>query len=519
MVNIRKSVTAALLAAAVLAGQAGTAELFSVSASAAYVNDLKINGPDQVTISGDQATEFTYYFSGEGIKSIQQSASDNLSLNMVDIHWDSYPNECYVIYSVRSWDGKGGEVKFWLNDADGNNVKSVTTKVKVAGETDSAAEVKFKDMSFPASITKGKGQHIKGTVTSTEKIDGIQAVVYDSKNKAVMKASVKPGKKTYKLYDSDLDWDLSFGKLGAGEYTLCYYVASGSTDTSYKHKFTVKGSSSEAKVTFSGMSFPENIGVGKGQHIKGTVKASASIKKIQAVIRDSSGKEVKSAAVKPGKKSYKLYDSDLDWKLPFASLSAGEYTLTYKVTAGSTTKSYTHKFSVGGKNSGKKDDKTNAKMEDAISWMVEREGWKKADFGYKWEWCTAAVSDAMKNSGYKICRTLNPCDFVIDVCGEHDMGTFYCFRAENLKSLKSNGMSKSGLKHVKSVSRDDITPQRGDIVIYRWSDDNGYNWSHIGIVTGYSKGEIYTIEGNTSGGKMAKRTRSYNSEVVGILRM
>ena len=162
---------------------------------------------------------------------------------------------------------------------------------------------------------------------------------------------------------------------------------------------------------------------------------------------------------------------------------------------------------------------TNSKIESSISWMEYRQGWNKDDMGYKYDWCTAALCDAMIDSGYDICRTWNTCDFVIDICDNHGMGTFYCFRNANYQSLKNNGMSKSGFNHVIKTSRSDFTPQRGDIVVYRWSDDFGYNWSHIGIITNYSNGTLYTIDANTSGGKVAKRTRSYNSEVVGILRM
>lgn len=163
----------------------------------------------------------------------------------------------------------------------------------------------------------------------------------------------------------------------------------------------------------------------------------------------------------------------------------------------------------------------DSKKENAISWMTSREGWTRKDMGYSCDWCTLAISDGLRSAGYSICRSYNPRDLVIDICDNHSMGTFYCFRDKNVQSLKNNGMSSSGLKRVKSVSRSDVTPSRGDIVIYLWKGDTQYNWSHCGIILDYDPigNKITTIEGNTSGGVMSTRTRSYSSEVVGILRL
>ena len=93
------------------------------------------------------------------------------------------------------------------------------------------------------------------------------------------------------MFNSALDWDLSFSELPAGDYKLTYFVASGATDRSYTHTFTVRENTEDgAIILFHDMEFPENIAVGKGQHIKGTITSSGIIKKVQAVITDSSGK-------------------------------------------------------------------------------------------------------------------------------------------------------------------------------------------------------------------------------------
>lgn len=54
------------------------------------------------------------------------------------------------------------------------------------------------------------------------------------------------------------------------------------------------------------------------------------------------------------------------------------------------------------------------------------------------------------------------------------------------------------------------TPKRGDIVTYDWDKDG---WpDHIGIVTAIHKGSIQTIEGNTSGHRVAEQI--YHSQAA-----
>jgi hypothetical protein len=50
--------------------------------------------------------------------------------------------------------------------------------------------------------------------------------------------------------------------------------------------------------------------------------------------------------------------------------------------------------------------------------------------------------------------------------------------------------------------------------MFDWND-GGNLYDHTGIVTGFDDKNIYTIEGNTSGGKVARRTRSRNSSILG----
>jgi len=95
-------------------------------------------------------------------------------------------------------------------------------------------------------------------------------------------------------------------------------------------------------------------------------------------------------------------------------------------------------------------------------------------------------------------------------------------------SYTENGLSQFK-RQGRAYSRADIlagkyTPQAGDIIYFLSSSgaSNGRNTNHIGIVTGYSGGTIYTIEGNTSssaaletnGGLVAAKSYSMSNSYI-----
>ena len=86
--------------------------------------------------------------------------------------------------------------------------------------------------------------------------------------------------------------------------------------------------------------------------------------------------------------------------------------------------------------------------------------------------------------------------------------SFSCYDASN--SMK-NWFSNRG----RYYERETITPQRGDLVIFKYSSGG----KHIGLVTGADSSYVYTIEGNTSDGTVAsKKYALSNSTIHGYCR-
>lgn len=69
----------------------------------------------------------------------------------------------------------------------------------------------------------------------------------------------------------------------------------------------------------------------------------------------------------------------------------------------------------------------------------------------------------------------------------------HAYTPSGLSWFKSRGLAYSRA----TVAAGGYTPQAGDIIYFK-SSRNSNTTNHIGIVTGYSNGTVYTIEGNTS---------------------
>lgn len=144
-------------------------------------------------------------------------------------------------------------------------------------------------------------------------------------------------------------------------------------------------------------------------------------------------------------------------------------------------------------------------------------GKTRSQLGYTTDWCAYWVSDLLRANGVSISKAGTPRDVVKNVLNANK-GTYYSFHSANVTSLKQNGLKNTS--RIVQTSRSSVTPQKGDILIFLWTEDVGtYNWSHTGFVQSFSDNTIKTIEGNTSGGIVAEKNRAYDSTVVGVLRI
>ena len=92
----------------------------------------------------------------------------------------------------------------------------------------------------------------------------------------------------------------------------------------------------------------------------------------------------------------------------------------------------------------------------------------------------------------------------------------HCFTPDGLSWFKSRGLAYTR----KTVANGGYTPKAGDIIYFK-SARNSNSTNHIGIVTGYSNGTVYTIEGNsssatisTNGGAVVSKSYSISNTYI-----
>ena len=92
----------------------------------------------------------------------------------------------------------------------------------------------------------------------------------------------------------------------------------------------------------------------------------------------------------------------------------------------------------------------------------------------------------------------------------------HCFTPDGLSWFRARGLAYTR----KAVANGSYTPQAGDIIYFK-SARNSNTTNHIGIVTGYSNGTVYTIEGNsssatisTNGGAVVSKSYSISNTYI-----
>lgn len=65
-----------------------------------------------------------------------------------------------------------------------------------------------------------------------------------------------------------------------------------------------------------------------------------------------------------------------------------------------------------------------------------------------------------------------------------------------------------GISAGRCVSKYDAQP--GDIILFEWDQPSDYSADHVGIVVANHGSYVETIEGNTDGGRVARKTRSWD---------
>lgn len=172
-------------------------------------------------------------------------------------------------------------------------------------------------------------------------------------------------------------------------------------------------------------------------------------------------------------------------------------------------------------------DTSSTLADKVVSVALAQRGKTGQQFRWYEDWCAYFVCWAGRTAGADFPKSNLPWPpSIVSWFVHNNKGTFYCFRDENYLDLgkplehPEYKLGKEDLKKIVRKPQSSVTPKKGDLICFRWPDAGLHNWSHIGIVTDVRNGFVYTVEGNSTGGKVATKQYAYpsNSWIVGLIR-
>lgn len=414
--------------------------------------------------------------------------------------------------------------------AGAGTLRVIQTKANAYINANTSATVSFNSMNCPTTLTQGNSYYLGGTITSSgAPISSFKGEIL-SGNTVVMSKTIYPNAYSVNIGYSAVDSCLTFGKLNAGSYTLRYTATAGSTTKTYTQAFTVQ--SKKATISFNSMSAPSSISQGKSFYLSGTIKTTNQpIYSITAQIKNSSNSVVISKTVYPNSYSYAIGYSAIDTAMKFGSLSGGNYTLTYNVTAtDGTTASKTYSFTVNGAapviNVSSGSSANASKLVQAAKADIGKTA-AQMGFASNEAWCAKTTGRWLANIGINLESTPIVNNVVERLVSYGYSSTAYVFKDTKGVFTSGNLYNLYGSGKVQKIeNRNDVTLLPGDVICWKWQNSTNTNYDHIGIVVSYDPAtkKITTLEGNAGEGTTSTRKvcyceRNFDSTVVAVVRL
>ena len=206
----------------------------------AYPQSLKkgasFNLKGTVSATGKLSTVKGRILSADG-SNVQTTAattsSTSLNINKCDINkklrFGSLPEGHY--YLLIEATAKDGSTASWKQAFTVGNPSSAAPSIpeESTGSTDNSASsgsavskgaVTIDVSSYPTFLTRGKSYSLRGTISSSAKVDTVRGYILDANGNEVQSTRDTLSSKSVNVKSINLNKKLSFGKLASGTYTL-----------------------------------------------------------------------------------------------------------------------------------------------------------------------------------------------------------------------------------------------------------------------------------------------------------
>lgn len=224
--------------------------------------------------------------------------------------------------------------------------------------------------------------------------------------------------------------------------------------------------------------------------------------------------------------AYRLQNKKSELYLTYQQSSNGYVAASYKNNSTQLFQFYTGDAAVPAFLKVSSSGSTSATQADkVVSVALSVKGKNGAYFGWYEDWCAYYVCWAGQKAGADFPQRLENPARIVKWFVSNNKGTAFVFRDKNYADLANPRedqwykMGTNDLKKIVRKTQNEIQPQKGDIICFRWNGAGAYCWSHCGLVVDAKNGFVYTVEGN-SGGRVSTRQYTYpnNGEIVALVR-
>lgn len=215
-------------------------------------------------------------------------------------------------------------------DASGNGI-TVTKNFSVVGQSVKAeSNLSINLDKYPVTLNAGSGFGLRGSVTSNYNIAAVNGYVVNANGSTVLSSKDTPNSTYMDIRYANLNNDLVFNNLGAGNYVMRVVATDNSGRTVEVSKnFTVVSNSvnSNSDLSINLDKYPVSLELGSSYGLRGSVTSNYNISVVKGYVYNSNGQTVLSSVDYPNSTYMDIRPARLNADLIFNNLTIGNYAM------------------------------------------------------------------------------------------------------------------------------------------------------------------------------------------------
>lgn len=215
-------------------------------------------------------------------------------------------------------------------DASGNSITVIKNFTIVGQTVKTESTLSINLDKYPVTLNAGSGYGLRGSITSNYSIVLVKGYVINSSGQTVLSSKDTPNSTSMDIRYANLNDDLVFNNLGAGNYTMKVVATDNSGRTVEVSKaFSVISStgSNNSTLSINLVNYPVTLNVGSSYGLRGSITSNYNISVVRGYVISSNGQTVLSSKDTPNSTYMDIKPAHLNADLIFNNLSAGNYTM------------------------------------------------------------------------------------------------------------------------------------------------------------------------------------------------